>query len=334
MNPKQAILIFLFSCFQFVGIAQDVHWSQFDENPLYLNPGNAGKFEGDYRFVGNYRDQWRSVTIPFQTTALSVEKNFGGPNKRTLGFQVFNDVVGDGNFRTNEFLLTGATSKYAFDSLLEVRPAVTIGINTRRFDPTQFYFDNQFNGIGFDPSLPSGEIINSASSTNFTVAAGFSFDYTLPNDQKISGGIALFNLNRPNQSFYLEEQRRDRRLAFNANYTFQIDKRLQIIPSAQLQLQGKYREIVYGGFARYFLENRMGNYKALRGGLWFRQGDALFLTVGIDYQDLFFGISYDINVSKLIPASGGRGGIEFAIRYILRTFKTQSNRKRICPDFI
>ena len=33
----------------------------------FSNPGNAGQFNGDVRFVANYRDQWRSVTVPFQT---------------------------------------------------------------------------------------------------------------------------------------------------------------------------------------------------------------------------------------------------------------------------
>ena len=50
--------------------SQDIHWSQFNDNQLFQNPGHAGHFDGDYRFIGNYRDQWRSVTVPFSTMAI------------------------------------------------------------------------------------------------------------------------------------------------------------------------------------------------------------------------------------------------------------------------
>ena len=53
-----------------------------------------------------------------------------------------------------------------------------------------------------------------------------------------------------------------------------------------------------------------------------------------DYQDLFVGISYDINFSKLVPASHLRGGIEFAVRYIIRKFKPKRIIHRVCPDYI
>jgi hypothetical protein len=70
---KSAIsLFFLLLIVQVNG--QDIHWSQYNDNPLFQNPGNTGNFNGDYRFVGNYRNQWRSVSIPFETIALSAEK--------------------------------------------------------------------------------------------------------------------------------------------------------------------------------------------------------------------------------------------------------------------
>ena len=57
----------------FIGQAQDIHWSQFNDNPVFQNPGNTGNFNGDVRFVGNFRDQWRAVSVPYQTLSLSGE---------------------------------------------------------------------------------------------------------------------------------------------------------------------------------------------------------------------------------------------------------------------
>jgi type IX secretion system PorP/SprF family membrane protein len=330
---KSAIsLFFLLLIVQVNG--QDIHWSQYNDNPLFQNPGNTGNFNGDYRFVGNYRNQWRSVSIPFETIALSAEKKLEKYEDLSLGIQLFNDVVGDGQFRTTEVLFSLSIAKYFMDSNLIIRPGATVGLNQRRFDSSPFNFDEQFSGIGFDPSLPTGENIQSAQKTNITIALGASGLYKLANGEIISGGIALFNINRPNQGFFNEKVKRDRRLNINANYEYKYSKDLHIIPSFQINTQGKYREVVLGGNAKYILEDRMGKYKAAQAGLWYRNRDAAILTMGLYYQSWFFGLSYDINMSKLSPASNGRGGIEFALRYILHTFKTTKTLHRICPEYI
>lgn len=316
------------------GFAQDIHWSQFNENPLFQNPGNTGDFNGDYRFVGNYRSQWKSVTIPFETVALSAEKNFNTLDNRSLGMQFFHDVVGDGEFRTTELLLSGALNKVLIDSTWNFRPGVTLGFNSRRFDPSNFYFDNQYSGLGFDPSLPSGEIFQTDQKFNLTFSTGIKVSKQLNATNSISGGIALFNINRPNQGFFGAKTKRDRRIMVHSKYHHQLTNELILLPSLQWNAQGKYREFIAGSNVRYLLENRMGNYKTIQAGLWYRFRDAAYLTVGAEWQDLFVGVSYDINISRLTPASGGRGGIEFAVRYILRTFKSDKSIHRICPEFI
>jgi hypothetical protein len=53
--------------------AQDIHWSQFQSSPLNLNPALSGFFDGDYRFVLNHRNQWKSVTTPYNTFSGSID---------------------------------------------------------------------------------------------------------------------------------------------------------------------------------------------------------------------------------------------------------------------
>lgn len=52
------------------GVAQDIHFSQFFNVPMGLNPGCIGQFDGDYRAHGVFRQQWRSVTVPYRTFGL------------------------------------------------------------------------------------------------------------------------------------------------------------------------------------------------------------------------------------------------------------------------
>ena len=53
--------------------AQDVHFTQFNAAPLIVNPAFTGNFSGKMRASAIYRDQWRSVTVPFKTIAISVD---------------------------------------------------------------------------------------------------------------------------------------------------------------------------------------------------------------------------------------------------------------------
>ena len=41
--------------------AQDIHFSQFYQSPLNLNPALTGVMNCNHRIVANYRNQWASV---------------------------------------------------------------------------------------------------------------------------------------------------------------------------------------------------------------------------------------------------------------------------------
>src|SRR5215216_6046073 len=53
--------------------AQDPNFSQFFVSPLSLNPALTGKFNGDFRVAGNYRDQWPAISKAFVTSTISFD---------------------------------------------------------------------------------------------------------------------------------------------------------------------------------------------------------------------------------------------------------------------
>ena len=80
---------------------QDLHFSQFNFSPLNENPANTGLFTGDYRFVGNYKNQWPTVPVRFNTVSLSGDMNlFTLKNGDRVGggFLFFYDRAGDSRF--------------------------------------------------------------------------------------------------------------------------------------------------------------------------------------------------------------------------------------------
>ena len=66
-------------------IAQDVHFSQYSDAPLVLNPGLTGLFTGDYRVSTSYRSQWANVDVPFITYAFSADTRFLTKSSSSLG---------------------------------------------------------------------------------------------------------------------------------------------------------------------------------------------------------------------------------------------------------
>lgn len=331
----ELMLMVLAVLMNFTSWSQDIHFSQFDYNPVFQNPGNVGQFTGDLRFHFNYKDQWRRVTVPFQTTSISVEARVKKIDGLALGAYLFHDVVGDGSLRTFEFVPSVSYLwKLTPDSTHSIRPGFQIGINNRSLQFDQFYFDNQFNGIFFDPSLPTGENLGNLSKTNVTIGAGIVYEFYMDERNKITAGSGLFNINRPNQGFIGPKVQRDMRFNLMARYQRKLDPDWDILPSLQFNAQGKYKELIFGAQAKYYLENRNGNYKALYGGFYLRNRDAMYLVLGMDWQNIWAGISYDINVSQLVPASNARGGLELSFRYILTRFKPKNIKHRVCPDFI
>jgi type IX secretion system PorP/SprF family membrane protein len=335
LNASFAFLALFFLFSSSIACAQDIHWSQFDDNPIYQNPGNTGQFNGDVRFVGNYRDQWRSVTVPFNTINATVDATLPFNRNLGIGAMLLHDVVGDGQFRTVELQANASyLLKLTNDSTHTLRPGVNFGLNHRQLNTDQFYFDSQFDGIQFNPALSTNETFATDRRNNFSFGIGTIYQYYQNERFYITGGFAVFNINRPDQGFFSTEIKRDRRLNLFVKGIYKLNYDWDILPSIQFSSQGVYREFLIGARAKYTLINRLGEYRALYGGIFYRNKDAAFLSVGMDYQNWFVGMSYDINFSTLVPASRLRGGFELSVRYILTRFKPKKIVHRICPDYI
>ena len=66
-------LLILLTCLIKTSLAQDPNFSQFFVSPLTLNPALTGKFNGNFRVAGNYRDQWPEISKAFITSTISFD---------------------------------------------------------------------------------------------------------------------------------------------------------------------------------------------------------------------------------------------------------------------
>src|SRR5690606_30901959 len=143
------------------GFSQDPHFSQFFVSPLTLNPALTGKFNGDFRIAGNYRDQWPEISKAFITSTIS----FDAPILRSrineldtwgVGVMAMTDKTANGILSGNFISLTTAYHKGIDENGLH---QVGIGFqgtySNKRLDGTKLNFLDELDENG-GWTIPSG----------------------------------------------------------------------------------------------------------------------------------------------------------------------------------
>src|ERR1700730_1879753 len=93
--------------------AQDLHFSQYYESPLTLNPALCGQFNGNLCAEINYRTQWSSVmggSVGFNTMGATLELHNALKSWRrgyiSQGLSFFSDQSGDAKIGTTQIAYT------------------------------------------------------------------------------------------------------------------------------------------------------------------------------------------------------------------------------------
>lgn len=330
--------------------AQDFHYSQFYNNPLHLNPALTGVFGGDARVTANYKSQWPTVPVEYQTFTAAYDRKFfrklDKPGIWSAGVAFNYDRAGDSKLTWAD--IDGNVSYTAYLSQTAfLTVGGQIGVVSRSFNEDNLRFDNQFNtGRGeYDPSLGSGEVFAGDSKTFLDFAIGINLRlqakrdnpilHEVNNRTRLDVGIALHHLTAPDQSFFDDEKVPiERRLSPYVMVNYQLTKRLDIVGNVTYQTQGpKYEEFVAMGGLRYFLQSKPGRQFSVLGGLGLRQNviqDAWWPTLEIGYNNLNVGLNYDFNVSRFDRTTENRGGWELSLRYIFRRIRPLPGY-RSCP---
>ncbi len=318
--------------------SQDIHFSMFDISPMSINPAATGNFEGDYRFTGIHRNQWKSVTVPFVTTAVSFDMR--SPSKKYKNFHpgifIMTDKAGDSEFSTTKINPSLAYSTYiSKDSAQTLFIGIQSGLTQRSINYNRLRFDNQYNGIGYDKNISSGETFSSNSRWYSDVNMSVQWNYSPQKKYAWQASVSLINIHKPKQSFDdVFGVTLDRRLVTQFYGEYNLSKELSLLPGALHMAQGKYHEIILGSNVKLKTPINRFQVSALYAGAWIRTGDAYFFTIGADYKSVHARISYDINFSDLTPASNRRGGFELGIVYIYKKLLPSNIKYKRCPDFI
>lgn len=318
-----------------VGFAQDIHFSQFQTQPLTQNPGLVGV---NYDFAANlnYKDQWRQIGSPYKTFAASVDsklnKNSASNGFFAAGVNFFSDKAGDSRMGT-----TQGNAALAYHLFVAKHQTLGLGVmagfGQRSIDYTNLKWGNQYDGTNYNAFLSSGENTGSDSFTHADFAAGLVWAYnnkdgrvnvTDNHDLKFNVGFSAFHLSRPKYSYMGENHRLYMKFVLHGSGVISIkESRYAWLPGFMMYYQGKAKEILIGTLFRIKLQQdaKYTGYKqgaAISFGGYFRARDAFSPQLLFEWHQFAVGVSYDVNISGLQPATNTRGGLEVTLRFTNR----------------
>lgn len=330
----------LLGCVALVSVsnAQDPNFSQFFASPMTLNPALTGKFDGVYRIAGNFRNQWPTILNAYETKTASVD--FGIMKNRLadidqLGIGVLGvtDRAGDGVLVTNY-----AGLSVSFHKGLDENGYHQVGAGfqgtyvNKRLDVTKVYFEDQLTPLGFT-GVTSEIFTNKQVNVSYVdVNAGVLYNGSTNGYNNFYIGASMYHINRPKETF------KGGNYLLSARTTLQAGGKIPVGPynylhfAANHSIQAKAHNTLVGGAFSLNVNQNEDNPTNIYLGGWYRFGDAAIPYLGLEFNGLLIGATYDVNTSSLKTASNSRGGIEVSLIFIKKPSDPDA-RKLNCPRF-
>ncbi len=317
--------------------SQDIQFSQFYANALYLNPAFAGSTHAT-RGIFHQRLQWPSLDAKYITTSISADVFFDKFNSG-LGILAFKDWQGSNTINSGELHLI-YSYELSISPTFSFRAGFQGGYVSRTIDYAQLTFPDQYTNRGFQNISTQEQFINDRKNL-FDVSTGgllYSSNFYI--------GFSGHHLTQPQQSFY----NRDSRLPFKGTavtgYKFDFSRRtastlqhrkeIYLTPTLHYKWQGKSDQFDAGVYFQYDRLLIGGWYRGLpllkeyRNKL--QNNESVVALIGYKIYGLTISYSYDFTLSKLIVARTG-GSHELNVTYVVDWPKRRNPRKKLpCPD--
>lgn len=310
--------------------AQDVVFSQFYANPLYMNPAFAGA-KVCPRITMNFRNQWPALVSAFTTVSASydqyVDAMHGG-----LGAIVMTDRQGDhGALQTSM-----ASVMYSFRAQLGketfFNAALQGGVVNTSLDWENLLFPDMIDRVTGFTGMTSAQMPEHTNVWYLDFNAGVLFY-----GPQWYAGLSAAHLTQPSNGFYgvtqlpikftgnvgcliniAEEKRRTSSLGLGTPV---------ISPNFVYQYQSGFHYFNYGVYL---------DWMPFMVGCWYRQGlensDAFIFMAGVQQDYFKVGYSYDVTVSKLANNTSGAHELSFGV--ILPCPEKKHKVKAVrCPSF-
>lgn len=304
------------------GVAQDIHFSQQILSGLQINPALSTNFEGSWQAGSVYRQQWRSVGVPFTTSSLFFTKKFYTPIPALKAFAslgVTTDKSGDAVLNATLFdFRLGAEYQY-YDHFFSL--GIQNGYVSKSFNQNGLTFPGQYDRSigGFNENLASGENFAGNSTSYYDLNVGVMYKTQLRYAWKLTAGLSANHITEPNETFFNDDNVKKRGFGVQTRLDKKLNEKYDIQPQLNYYRANKAREIVIGtGFFMKQLSfgpvDNVTPFLLMRTGVA-RNSDAFIVGSRAELGAFDFGISYDVNISDLELASNYKGAFEISLIY-------------------
>jgi len=316
--------------------AQDFHYTQFYNSPMNLNPALTGVFNGDHRFIGSLRQQWSKINEAWMTFGGSYDSKIMPKKSKNSfigwGLQFNYDQDGLSKLSLANLNLSGSYNHFLNKNNI-LTAGLMLGYASRGFNPDALSWDEQWSGVQYVSSLNSGESYNMERVGIIETGVGLNYRWQKSSRTKVDLGAGFFHLNAPEANYYSnDDQNLPRKLSLygigNLQLTQYIDLQLHIMN----QNQGEYTETVFGGLAKFYLNQKKGRTAQLHVGAGYRSTESVFPTIAVQWGNVYVGANYDVDLSPFNTLTSKRGGPEVHVRYIIANVKPLGLNKA-CPIF-
>lgn len=307
---KTSLLVLLFSGIGLFLQAQDVYFSQFFLNPVYMNPAYAGTMKVPRAGV-QYRNQWPALGNAYTTYFASFDTYLPSVNSG-IGILVYSDIQGDGLYTETNF-------KIAWSKQIQLNRKWTMyGSLSAGAQLNSLNFDRLLFADGLDPIYglhqASAETVPDNNNHFFP---DFGAGILLYNG-KYFFGIAGDHLAEPEQSIYSTYNQKLPR-----KYTGHLEVNLPwykpghrrkyctFNPNVIVQSQGNEQNITYGMYA-----NRLNFSLGLWNRLTTKNSSDLIVMAGFIGKQFKSAITYDFNVLGIGLRSNG--AVELSLSFLFR----------------
>lgn len=334
-------------------VAQDPVFSQFYAASMFTNPALAAdkqrinfsintKLNTSSTF-GSYNLMQASAILPIEIPAFKYSRL---DHVSGAGLTVYRETMGANGSAINTFGLMGT---FAHSVQIKKTHYLALGLQVvymRKSIEDAFRWGSQYDPVeGYDgsiiPSVGSMLTARNIGSVNAGIA------WFMNNSEKrnyVKGGkfdafagFAVYNINRPNQSFfdgstsYLPVTYK---LHGGVKYSF--NRMISMFPNILFVRQNWNNQVNIGA---YFVQKTKRKFEVddnvfkVIAGLWFRYGDSFIFLAGAQWHDFKIGISYDMNVSSFQYRNRGRGVTEISLKYVLPRKRHELMRGMMYPSF-
>jgi len=331
---KLLVLFLSFISIKFLN-GQDIHFSQYFNSPLSLNPSQTGNFEGDWRAFVNYRDQWRAIAYPFKTISggydqkLTIQGHDIG-----VGGYVFNDKSGI-FLNCTQIYLSGSYRKTIDENHFSGGLQVGYVMKSINYDKIAFPDDYNVEKNLFEPGFGTSDNGNNQLSyVDVNLGIGWSRKI---NKFEPEVGLSFFHVNQPNESFEGNSASKvAMRSAFFASVKTELKPTLYIKPGVLFYTMRGSRNMMIGSQVGFTVRGNRFNVREVYGGLYLRNGladptDAVIIMFGAQIRKVAVNVSYDLNISSMRIYNNYRGAFELSIIFksittVIKTFTLPCER--------